>query len=83
MTPTRILDNLPIGIVRIRSNQGKQIKAYERGFPVGFKEVGIVGLRVGAGRRRALRAGQACQMCGQRAPARPCWPSQPDGAAHA
>ncbi|KFM24664.1 Transmembrane 9 superfamily member 4 [Auxenochlorella protothecoides] len=33
-----ILDNLPIGIVRIRSNQGKQIKAYERGFPVGFKE---------------------------------------------
>ncbi|KAF8062046.1 TMN7 [Scenedesmus sp. PABB004] len=33
-----ILDNLPVAMVRIRQDEhGQQMKAYERGFPVGFK----------------------------------------------
>jgi transmembrane 9 superfamily protein 2/4 len=33
-----ILDNLPVGMVRIREDNGKQVKSYERGFPVGFQD---------------------------------------------
>ncbi|PRW59585.1 transmembrane 9 superfamily member 7 [Chlorella sorokiniana] len=33
-----ILDNLPIGIVRMREDNGEQVKTYERGFPVGFQD---------------------------------------------
>lgn len=33
-----ILDNLPIGMIRLRDDKGKQVKTYERGFPVGFKD---------------------------------------------
>mmetsp|Transcript_33876 Transcript_33876/g.46916 ORF Transcript_33876/g.46916 Transcript_33876/m.46916 type:complete len:644 (-) Transcript_33876:53-1984(-) len=32
-----ILDNLPVGMVKIREENGKPVKTYERGFPVGFK----------------------------------------------
>lgn len=32
-----ILDNLPVAMVRWRSENGNDIKTYERGFPVGFK----------------------------------------------
>ena len=35
----RILDNLPIGMVRMRDDNGEQVKTYERGFPVGFMDV--------------------------------------------
>lgn len=35
----RILDNLPIGMVRMRDDDGEQVKTYERGFPVGFADV--------------------------------------------
>lgn len=35
----RILDNLPIGMVRMRDDDGEQVKTYERGFPVGFTDV--------------------------------------------
>jgi hypothetical protein len=35
----RILDNLPIGMVRMREDQGELVKTYERGFPVGFQDV--------------------------------------------
>lgn len=35
-----ILDNLPIGMIRLREDKGKQVKTYERGFPVGFKDEG-------------------------------------------
>lgn len=34
-----ILDNLPVGMVRIRKDGDQEIKAYERGFPVGLKDV--------------------------------------------
>ena len=33
-----ILDNLPIGMIRIREDKGKKVKTYERGFPVGYKD---------------------------------------------
>lgn len=33
-----ILDNLPVGMVVIKDDKGKQIKTYERGFPVGFMD---------------------------------------------
>ncbi|PSC68332.1 Transmembrane 9 superfamily member 4 [Micractinium conductrix] len=33
-----ILDNLPIGMVRMRDDNGEQVKTYERGFPVGFMD---------------------------------------------
>lgn len=33
----RILDNLPVAMVKMREDNGFQIKTYERGFPVGFK----------------------------------------------
>ncbi|KAL4429596.1 hypothetical protein ABPG77_008645 [Micractinium sp. CCAP 211/92] len=33
-----ILDNLPIGMVRMRDDDGEQVKTYERGFPVGFAD---------------------------------------------
>lgn len=46
--PRRILDNLPIGIVRMREDNGEQVKTYERGFPVGFQDV-----------RRCARCGPA------------------------
>uniref|UniRef100_A0A7S0WU25 Transmembrane 9 superfamily member n=1 Tax=Pyramimonas obovata TaxID=1411642 RepID=A0A7S0WU25_9CHLO len=32
-----ILDNLPVGMVKIREENGLPVKTYERGFPVGFK----------------------------------------------
>jgi len=32
-----ILDNLPIAMVKMREDQGMQVKTYERGYPVGFK----------------------------------------------
>jgi transmembrane 9 superfamily protein 2/4 len=32
-----ILDNLPVGMVKIREENGKPVKTYERGYPVGFK----------------------------------------------
>lgn len=35
----RILDNLPIGMVRLREDKGQQVKSYERGYPVGFQDV--------------------------------------------
>ena len=35
----RILDNLPVAMVRMREGQGEAIKTYERGFPVGRKDV--------------------------------------------
>ena len=35
----RILDNLPIAIVRLREDNGQPFKTYERGFPVGRVEV--------------------------------------------
>ena len=37
----RILDNLPIAIVRLREDNGQPFKTYERGFPVGRLEVGL------------------------------------------
>lgn len=33
-----ILDNLPVGMVVIKDDKRKQIKTYERGFPVGFMD---------------------------------------------
>ncbi|KAL4458390.1 hypothetical protein ABPG75_013255 [Micractinium tetrahymenae] len=33
-----ILDNLPIGMVLMRDDDGEQVKTYERGFPVGFMD---------------------------------------------
>ena len=33
----RILDNLPVAMVRMRHDDGAVVKTYERGFPVGFK----------------------------------------------
>ena len=41
----RILDNLPVAIVKMRENDGKPFKTYERGFPVGRLEVRPVGAR--------------------------------------
>lgn len=35
-----ILDNLPIGMVKLREDKGQQIKTYERGYPVGFMDDG-------------------------------------------
>ena len=35
----RILDNLPIAIVRLREDNGQPFKTYERGYPVGRTEV--------------------------------------------
>eukprot|EP00899_Mesostigma_viride_P019725 jgi/Mesvir1/27754/Mv07442-RA.1 len=32
-----ILDNLPVAMVKMREENGKPIKTYERGYPVGFK----------------------------------------------
>lgn len=32
-----ILDNLPVGMVKIREENGQPVKSYERGYPVGFK----------------------------------------------
>ncbi len=40
----RILDNLPIAIVRLRDDNGQPFKTYERGFPVGRMEVRLDGL---------------------------------------
>eukprot|EP01025_Chloroclados_australasicus_P056743 TRINITY_DN70596_c0_g1_i1.p1 TRINITY_DN70596_c0_g1~~TRINITY_DN70596_c0_g1_i1.p1 ORF type:complete len:675 (+),score=56.16 TRINITY_DN70596_c0_g1_i1:113-2026(+) len=31
-----ILDNLPVGMVRMREENGVEVKTYERGYPVGF-----------------------------------------------
>lgn len=51
----RILDNLPIAMVRTRKDEtGKPVKVYERGFYVGFKATievggGVVGGGVGVG----------------------------------
>ncbi len=50
----RILDNLPIGMVRMRDDDGEQVKTYERGFPVGFADVS----RPWGGAPRA-----ACKAC--------------------
>jgi len=37
-TSCRILDNLPVAMVKIlKDESGRQLKAYERGFYVGFK----------------------------------------------
>ena len=33
----RILDNLPVAMVKLRVESGIQFKTYERGCPVGFK----------------------------------------------
>ena len=35
----RILDNLPVAMVKMRKDESKGtlVKTYERGFPVGFK----------------------------------------------
>lgn len=46
--PCRILDNLPIGMVRMREDNGEQVKTYERGFPVGFQDVSEAVLLAGA-----------------------------------
>ena len=35
----RILDNLPIAVVKMRDDNGKAVKTYERGFAVGFLDV--------------------------------------------
>ena len=35
----RILDNLPVAIVRLREDNGQPFKTYERGYPVGRMEV--------------------------------------------
>lgn len=35
----RILDNLPVAMVRMREGQGEAVKTYERGFPVGRIDV--------------------------------------------
>lgn len=51
----RILDNLPIGMVRMRDDDGEQVKTYERGFPVGAMDVRAA-LHPGA----APRAAGAC-----------------------
>lgn len=34
-----ILDNLPVGMVRMRRDGDQQVKTYERGFPVGVADV--------------------------------------------
>ena len=39
LNSNRILDNLPIAIVRLRDDNGQPFKTYERGFPVGRIEV--------------------------------------------
>ena len=39
MAGRRILDNLPIAIVRLREDNGQPFKTYERGFPVGRTDV--------------------------------------------
>ena len=39
MAGHRILDNLPIAIVRLREDNGQPFKTYERGFPVGRTDV--------------------------------------------
>lgn len=36
----RILDNLPIGMPHVRQDHGKEIKVYQRGFPVGWADQG-------------------------------------------
>ena len=46
----RILDNLPIGMVRMRDDGGEQVKTYERGFPVGFTDVSEMFATAGDGR---------------------------------
>lgn len=33
----RILDNLPVGMVKMREDNGLSVKMYERGYPVGFE----------------------------------------------
>jgi hypothetical protein len=33
----RILDNLPVAMVKVRTENGNSFKTYERGYPVGFK----------------------------------------------
>ena len=33
----RILDNLPVAMVKWRNEGGAEVKTYQRGFPVGFK----------------------------------------------
>ncbi len=50
-TLRRILDNLPVAMVKMRKDEstGALIKTYERGFPVGFK----ASLEVGAEPRHA------------------------------
>jgi len=52
----RILDNLPIGMVRMREDDGEQIKTYERGFPVGFMDVSA---------RQRFRAARLARLQGQ------------------
>ena len=37
MLQSRILDNLPAAMVRMRQDEGEPIKTYERGFPIGLK----------------------------------------------
>lgn len=45
----RILDNLPIGLVRMREDNGNLVKTYERGFHVGFQDVSSVTVLGGPG----------------------------------
>ena len=33
----RILDNLPVAMVKVRTEKDKPLKTYERGYPIGFK----------------------------------------------
>ena len=42
----RILDNLPVAMVRMREGQGEAVKTYERGFPVGRIDVRAAGSTV-------------------------------------
>ena len=39
----RILDNLPVGMVRMREDKDGMVKTYERGYPIGFKGADTAG----------------------------------------
>lgn len=56
----RILDNLPIGIVRMREDDGQQVKTYERGFPVGFMDVSAGAAAQGPSGWRTTERPAAC-----------------------
>lgn len=49
MMTCRILDNLPVGMVKIKQDKDKEVKTYERGFPVGKKEVCVHGWLMAGG----------------------------------